>query len=139
MPWKTHACLQASHLKTRNMYPVPVGAVKPSDVAAYVTSFQLPISAVFLTAVYGKEALSHFFELLTEEQRASIRCVSADGAWWIASCVPFGFLGNRHAGRFVGKHGLRLKLIAGQKVCSGTSPDVPPKVRLCRRKSRQRR
>jgi transposase len=36
---------------------------------------------------YGKEVLSGFFELLTLEQRASIRCVSADGARWIASCI----------------------------------------------------
>ena len=36
---------------------------------------------------YGKEVLSQFFELLSEEQRASIHCVSADGARWIASCV----------------------------------------------------
>ena len=28
-----------------------------------------------------------FFELLTPEQRASIRCVSADGANWIAACI----------------------------------------------------
>ena len=35
----------------------------------------------------GKEVLTQFFELLTEAQRASIRCVSADGARWIASCV----------------------------------------------------
>lgn len=36
---------------------------------------------------YGKEVLSQFFQLLTETQRASIRCVSADGARWIASWV----------------------------------------------------
>lgn len=36
---------------------------------------------------YGKETLSKFFELLTPEQRASIQCVSADGARWIADCV----------------------------------------------------
>ena len=28
-----------------------------------------------------------FFELLTPDQRASIRCVSADGAGWIAACI----------------------------------------------------
>lgn len=36
---------------------------------------------------YGKETLSGFFKLLTESQRASIQCVSADGARWIADCV----------------------------------------------------
>ena len=36
---------------------------------------------------FGKETLSKFFELLTPEQRASIQCVSADGARWIADCV----------------------------------------------------
>ena len=36
---------------------------------------------------YGKEVLAGFFELLSPEQRASIRCVSADGARWIASCI----------------------------------------------------
>lgn len=36
---------------------------------------------------YGKETLSKFFELLTPEQCASIQCVSADGARWIADCV----------------------------------------------------
>ena len=36
---------------------------------------------------HGKEILSKFFGLLTEEQRASIRLISADGAKWIASCV----------------------------------------------------
>lgn len=36
---------------------------------------------------HGKEILSMFFELLTEEQRGNIRCVSADGASWIATCV----------------------------------------------------
>lgn len=36
---------------------------------------------------HGIDVLSEFFELLTEEQRASIQCVSADGARWIASCV----------------------------------------------------
>ena len=36
---------------------------------------------------YGKEVLAQFFEALTADQRASIRCVSADGARWIASCV----------------------------------------------------
>ena len=36
---------------------------------------------------HGKEALAKFFEQLSEEQRAAIRLVSADGAKWIASCV----------------------------------------------------
>lgn len=44
-------------------------------------------SVVWCAPGYGKEVLSQFFELLNEEQRASIRCVSADGARWIASCV----------------------------------------------------
>jgi transposase len=36
---------------------------------------------------YGKDVLSRFFETLTLEQRASIRCVTADGARWIKDCV----------------------------------------------------
>ena len=44
-------------------------------------------SVVWCGKGYGKEVLSQFFEQLTEEQRASIRCVSADGARWIASCI----------------------------------------------------
>ena len=36
---------------------------------------------------HGKEVLSSFFEGLTEEQRASIRHVTADGARWIADCI----------------------------------------------------
>ena len=36
---------------------------------------------------YGKEVLQRFFDALTEKQRESIRCVSADGARWIADCV----------------------------------------------------
>jgi transposase len=36
---------------------------------------------------HGKEVLEGFFKLLTEEQRASIRLVSADGARWIAEVV----------------------------------------------------
>lgn len=35
----------------------------------------------------GKQVLSRFFEALTEEQRASIRCISADGAKWIAASI----------------------------------------------------
>ena len=44
-------------------------------------------SVVWCAKGYGKEVLSLFFEQLSPEQRASIRCVSADGARWIASCV----------------------------------------------------
>ena len=44
-------------------------------------------SVIWSEVGYGSEVLSHFFELLTLEQRASIRCVSADGARWIAACV----------------------------------------------------
>ena len=44
-------------------------------------------SVVWCGKGFGKEVLSQFFELLTEEQRTSIRYVSADGARWIASCV----------------------------------------------------
>ena len=44
-------------------------------------------SVVWCGIGYGKDVLSGFFELLTPEQRGSIRCVSADGARWIASCI----------------------------------------------------
>jgi len=44
-------------------------------------------SVIWCGLGYGKEVLSQFFELLTPEQRASIRLVSADGARWIASCL----------------------------------------------------
>lgn len=44
-------------------------------------------SVIWCAPGCGKEVLSKFFELLSEEQRASIHCVSADGARWIASCV----------------------------------------------------
>ena len=44
-------------------------------------------SVIWCAPGYGKEVLSRFFQLLSEEQRASIHCVSADGATWIASCV----------------------------------------------------
>lgn len=44
-------------------------------------------SAVWCSKGYGKAVLTRFFERLTLEQRSSIRCVSADGAKWIASCV----------------------------------------------------
>jgi transposase len=36
---------------------------------------------------HGKEVLTSFFKELTEEQRASIKVVTADGARWIADCV----------------------------------------------------
>ena len=36
---------------------------------------------------FGKEVLVKFFEELTEEQRAKIKLVSADGARWIADCI----------------------------------------------------
>ena len=36
---------------------------------------------------HGKEVLTSFFSLLTEEQRNAIKVVSADGAKWIASCI----------------------------------------------------
>jgi transposase len=36
---------------------------------------------------HGKEVLTKFFEMLTPEQRKSIRHVTADGARWIADCV----------------------------------------------------
>jgi transposase len=35
---------------------------------------------------HGKDVLSRFFELLTEEQRASIETISGDGAKWIDAC-----------------------------------------------------
>ncbi len=44
-------------------------------------------SVVWCGVRYGKEVLSRFFRLLTPQQRESIRCVSADGTRWIASCV----------------------------------------------------
>ena len=36
---------------------------------------------------HGKEVLTGFFNELTEEQRATIKYVTADGARWIADCV----------------------------------------------------
>jgi transposase len=36
---------------------------------------------------HGKEVLTAFFNELTEEQRAKIKLVSADGARWIADCI----------------------------------------------------
>ena len=44
-------------------------------------------TVVWCSVGYGKEVLSRFFERLTPEQRASICCVSADGARWIAACI----------------------------------------------------
>lgn len=42
---------------------------------------------VWVAPGHGRETLTKFFGLLSEEQRAAIRLVSADGAKWIASCV----------------------------------------------------
>ena len=36
---------------------------------------------------HGKQVLEEFFSLLTTEQKDAIRCVTADGASWIAKCV----------------------------------------------------
>jgi transposase len=36
---------------------------------------------------HGKETLSEFFKEMTEEQRAKIKHVTADGARWIADCI----------------------------------------------------
>ncbi len=36
---------------------------------------------------HGKEVLSEFFKELTEDQRAKIKYVTADGARWIADCI----------------------------------------------------
>ena len=36
---------------------------------------------------HGKEVLTQFFKELSEEQRANIKHVSADGARWIADCI----------------------------------------------------
>jgi transposase len=36
---------------------------------------------------HGKEVLSEFFKVLTEEQRSKIRYVTADGANWITECI----------------------------------------------------
>jgi len=44
-------------------------------------------SVIWCGVGFGKDVLSRFFELLTPDQKASIRCVSADGARWIASCI----------------------------------------------------
>jgi transposase len=42
---------------------------------------------IYCTASYGKAALEGFLQQLTEEQRASIRHITADGARWIAETV----------------------------------------------------
>ena len=44
-------------------------------------------SLIWAAKGHGKEVLSQFFEEQTEEQRAGIRLVSADGARWITSCI----------------------------------------------------
>lgn len=44
-------------------------------------------SVIWAHKGHGKEVLKQFFELLSEDQRASIKCVTADGARWIADCV----------------------------------------------------
>ena len=44
-------------------------------------------SVIWCAKGYGKEVLQGFFELLDEEQRASIHVVTADGARWIANTV----------------------------------------------------
>jgi transposase len=36
---------------------------------------------------HGKKVLEGFFKLLTDEQKRQVRCVTADGARWIAECV----------------------------------------------------
>ena len=43
--------------------------------------------AIWVSAGYGSDILSSFFEQLTPEQRASIKYVTADGARWISSCI----------------------------------------------------
>ena len=44
-------------------------------------------SVIWCSIGYKKEVLQRFFDGLTPKQRESIRCVSADGARWIADCV----------------------------------------------------
>lgn len=106
-------------------------------------------SVIWCAPGYGKDVLSQFFELLSEEQRASIRCVSADGARWIASCVeeyaptPSGastpsmwFPGRQMPLiRCAVKHGLRLT--SRQKTSLSASRDALQRARLRRRKSRR--
>ena len=42
---------------------------------------------VWVAPGHGKNVLTAFFSLLTEEQRSAIKIVSADGARWITSCI----------------------------------------------------
>ena len=44
-------------------------------------------SVIWVHDKHGKEVLKQFFEQLTEEQRASIECVTADGARWISETM----------------------------------------------------
>ena len=44
-------------------------------------------SVIWCSIGHKKEDLQKFFDGLTPEQRESIRCVSANGARWIADCV----------------------------------------------------
>lgn len=44
-------------------------------------------SVIWVHDKHGKEILREFFESLTEEQRDSIECVTADGAKWIAEVM----------------------------------------------------
>ena len=44
-------------------------------------------SVIWCSIGHKKEVLQKFFDGLTPEQRESIRCVSADGARWIADCM----------------------------------------------------
>ena len=43
--------------------------------------------AIWAHGGYGRDVFGLFFQTLTPEQRASIRVVAGDGAWWIDSCV----------------------------------------------------
>ncbi len=45
------------------------------------------VRVVWVAPGHGKETLTKLFELLSEEQRAAIQLVSADGAKWIDSCA----------------------------------------------------
>lgn len=44
-------------------------------------------SVIWCHDKHGKDVLREFFEQLTDEQRSSIECVSADGARWIAEVL----------------------------------------------------
>ena len=44
-------------------------------------------SVIWVHDRHGKEVLREFFEQLTEEQRSSIECVTADGARWISETM----------------------------------------------------